>query len=224
MHMGRCLLLIFISFLSIPVWAQQDWSRWKLEEQVDPLAITVLGRYVTSAQLKRLVRYPTKGQIVTVDTHNREVCEKTRRLLDEKTDLPDETLKTLCDQSRERFVSVVRIEPTTFEKDNFEFQFSDQPTIFDQIEVFNFLGVGMMGVIASVPPEISNWDENAFADPLGKWRSNVLHPPVVDQDDWAINYLGHPYSGAAYYVVARQTGFGAMTSFGFAAMMWTFYW
>lgn len=224
MRVERWLLLIFAVLLSHSAWADQDWSRWRLEDHMDPLAMSILGRYTTSQDLARMARMPTQGEIITIDTHNKEACEKTRAILDEKTDLPDETLKALCVPSEKRYVSIVRIEPALPVKSAFEFEFRKQPTIGDQVEVFNFLGVGVMGLIAALPPEISNWGEGTFDDPLAKWKSNVSNPPVIDQDDWMINYLGHPYSGAAYYVVARQTGFGQMASFGFAAMMSTFYW
>lgn len=220
----RWLVLILTVLLSHSAWAEQDWSRWRLEDHMDPLAMSILGKYTTSKDLQRITRTPTRGEIITIDTHNKAACEKTREILDQKTDIPDATLKTLCTPSDKRYVSVVRIEPTFTNRQAFEFEFQQQPTIGDQIEVFNFLGVGMMGLIAAMPPEISNWGDDAFSDPLAKWKSNVSNPPVVDQDDWMINYLGHPYSGAAYYVVARQTGFGQMASFGFAAVMSTFYW
>lgn len=224
MRVERWLLLILTVLLSHSAWSDQDWSRWRLEDHVDPLATSILGKYTTSKDLQRFVRMPARGEIITIDTQNKAACEKTRKILDEKTDLPDETLKDLCVLSDKRYVSIVRVEPTLGNREAFEFDFHQQPSIGDQIEVFNFLGVGMMGLIAAMPPEVSNWGDDAFNDPLAKWKSNVLTPPVIDQDDWMINYLGHPYSGAAYYVVARQTGFGQMASFGFAAMMSTFYW
>ena len=44
---------------------------------------------------------------------------------------------------------------------------------------------------------------------------NVTHP-TVDEDDWWINYILHPYWGSAYYLDARGRGFGPWGSFWYS--------
>jgi hypothetical protein len=52
------------------------------------------------------------------------------------------------------------------------------------------------------------------------WWDNVRHPHW-DADPWVVNYVGHPYVGAAYYIRARERGFGRATSFLYAALLST---
>ena len=40
----------------------------------------------------------------------------------------------------------------------------------------------------------------------------------------AINYLGHPISGAVYYVMARNDGLNPFESFIFSTLMSSFFW
>jgi len=97
------------------------------------------------------------------------------------------------------------------------------------IEDTLYLQVAMVGtivVIASLPESISKWDsEQASTDSLGaKWRKNVSDGPVMDEDDFLINYLGHPISGAIYYTMARNDGLDRFESFLFSSFMSTFVW
>jgi len=92
-----------------------------------------------------------------------------------------------------------------------------------------YLQVAMIttiGVLATLPEGISKWDsEQADFSQLGtKWRKNVNDGPVMDEDDWAINYLGHPISGAIYYSMARNDGLDPFESFLFSSFMSTFIW
>lgn len=223
--MVRRLLIFLMGFLSIPVWAEQDWSRWRLEDHIDPIKISLVGRYASTEDIRSLLLPKARGEAITIDTYNKEACERAREMLDQQTDLPDSALTNLCQKTDRRYVSIVRMNTEPFgQKKVIDFELQPEKTMHDQMEVFTFLGAGMMGLIASLPQEVSNWDDEVFQDPLKKWRSNVSNPPVIDGDAWAINFIGHPYSGAAYYVVARQTGFGQMSSFGFSVMMSTFYW
>jgi len=97
------------------------------------------------------------------------------------------------------------------------------------IEDILYLQIGMIttiGVIAALPESISKWDkDDASTGSLGaKWRENVSDGPVVDEDDFLINYLGHPISGAIYYSMARNDGLDPFESFLFSSFMSTFVW
>ena len=46
----------------------------------------------------------------------------------------------------------------------------------------------------------------------------------MDQDDWVLNYIMHPWFGGVYYMSARGSGFKAWESFAYAAIMSTVFW
>jgi Domain of unknown function (DUF3943) len=54
------------------------------------------------------------------------------------------------------------------------------------------------------------------------WWGNV-RDPHWDADPWWVNYVGHPYVGAAYYVRARERGFNEFGSFLYAALLSTLF-
>ncbi|GGF96734.1 MULTISPECIES: DUF3943 domain-containing protein [Cysteiniphilum] len=88
------------------------------------------------------------------------------------------------------------------------------------------LSVVAVGAIALMPQSISNWeiDDNAISNLPKKWWDNVSSGPVWDNDKWYINYIGHPYAGAIYYMAARDSGFGEFESFLYSAFISTFFW
>jgi hypothetical protein len=68
-----------------------------------------------------------------------------------------------------------------------------------------------------LPESASKWDEEDKKDIFSNWWFNVRHP-VWDKDNFAVNYIGHPYFGAAYYTRARERGFGEFDSFLYSAL------
>ena len=54
------------------------------------------------------------------------------------------------------------------------------------------------------------------------WLENV-RSPRWDGDAWWINYLGHPYFGATYYVRARERGADPLGAFVYSALLSTLY-
>jgi|GEM_PF-846322 len=83
-----------------------------------------------------------------------------------------------------------------------------------------------IGVLVALPQSVSNWDLDALQEkPLNvRWQEHVQTKPVWDQDDWAINYIGHPISGAVYYTMARNDGMDIFESALFSTVMSTFFW
>jgi uncharacterized protein DUF3943 len=66
-----------------------------------------------------------------------------------------------------------------------------------------------------LPESVSKWtDKN---DIFTRWWHNVQNPHW-DHDAFAINYIGHPYFGSAYYARARERGFGEFDSFVYSAL------
>jgi hypothetical protein len=48
-------------------------------------------------------------------------------------------------------------------------------------------------------------------------------PDVIDSDDAVTNYVFHPYWGAAYYIRARERGFGVLGSAVYSALLSTIF-
>ncbi|KAF0191268.1 MAG: hypothetical protein FD165_2038 [Gammaproteobacteria bacterium] len=81
----------------------------------------------------------------------------------------------------------------------------------------------VIGVLYVVPESISGWTPQQKENfSIGKWKDHIRHV-VWDHDEWYINYILHPYWGAAYYVRAQQRGFGPAGSFWYSAMLSTIY-
>ena len=68
-----------------------------------------------------------------------------------------------------------------------------------------------------LPESVSKWDSEQKKDLFKRWWDNVQHPRW-DKDSIPVNYVGHPYFGSAYYVRARERGFGEFDSFLYSAL------
>lgn len=83
--------------------------------------------------------------------------------------------------------------------------------------------VAAIGFLYMLPESISNWSEEDKENySLSQWWDNVTRPQWDDDKHW-LNYLAHPYWGAAYYVRARERGFDARVSFWYSVAMSTAY-
>ena len=82
------------------------------------------------------------------------------------------------------------------------------------------------GVLWMMPESVTHWDKEAMKENgiLWKWKQNVKAGPVWDEDDWVLNWITHPYCGGVYYMTARSSGFTIAESFGYSAIMSTFFW
>lgn len=82
------------------------------------------------------------------------------------------------------------------------------------------------GVLWSMPESVTNWNKAEMKEKgiLWKWKENVKAGPVWDNDDWVLNWITHPYCGGIYYMTARSSGFTPLESFGYSAIMSTFFW
>ncbi len=81
----------------------------------------------------------------------------------------------------------------------------------------------VIGVIFFLPEDISKWSrEDKRANPLKQYGDNITKIEW-DSDEWEINYIGHPYFGAAYYTRARNRGFDRGAAFWYSAMLSSFY-
>ena len=75
----------------------------------------------------------------------------------------------------------------------------------------------MAGILWVLPSDISNWSEEEKERGAKNWVDNVTKPEW-DSDSWWINYITHPYFGAAYYIRARERGFNEVSSFAYSAL------
>lgn len=83
--------------------------------------------------------------------------------------------------------------------------------------------VAAIGILYMLPESISNWSEEDKENySLSQWWDNVTRPQWDDDKHW-LNYLAHPYWGAAYYVRARERGFDERISFWYSVAMSTAY-
>lgn len=75
-----------------------------------------------------------------------------------------------------------------------------------------------------LPENISHWDKSHLQ--LGEnYKRAFTRPPVVDEDAWYINYLGHPYQGAYTYNAIRSQGANVWQSSLFCighSVMWEY--
>jgi hypothetical protein len=80
-----------------------------------------------------------------------------------------------------------------------------------------------VGILYLMPESVSGWSDETKDDyTFEKWWENVKDPRW-DTDDHYINYILHPYWGAAYYVRARDRGYDANQSFLYSVLMSTLF-
>ncbi len=99
----------------------------------------------------------------------------------------------------------------------------DRDGLASDTKLFLLYQLGVVGVLYLMPESISKWDdEDKTGNIFRKWDDNVNNLRK-DTDDWGINYIGHPYFGATYYVRARHRGYNRQNSFWYSAIMSTIY-
>jgi hypothetical protein len=78
-------------------------------------------------------------------------------------------------------------------------------------------------IALNMPTDFTNWYDIPKINQLGTyWVRNVKHPPVWDNDDFFLNWIAHPYAGAAYYVGARGSGLNVPYSILYTVAVSTF--
>lgn len=98
---------------------------------------------------------------------------------------------------------------------------------FDGIkrDTWYFLGyqAAAVGILYVLPEGVSGWDEESKDEfSFEKWRDNVSNP-TWDKDEDYINYILHPYWGAAYFVRARERGYNNHQSFWYSVLLSTLF-
>ena len=86
--------------------------------------------------------------------------------------------------------------------------------------------LALLGVMMALPKEVTKWQDDFVQDAMRNLGEAYTSPPVWDQDDWALNYVGHPYAGSIYYNCVRAQGgtvFGSFMFGLFASTMWEYF-
>jgi hypothetical protein len=78
----------------------------------------------------------------------------------------------------------------------------------------------VVAVLYALPESETNFDKSTAG--LSKWWDNVSNPHR-DDDDPYLNWITHPYWGAAYYIRGRERGLSRWQSFGYSALLSTLY-
>lgn len=83
-----------------------------------------------------------------------------------------------------------------------------------------------IAILTFLPEDITNWNAAKLEEKSlsQRWKDHVSTKPVWDNDNWVINYIGHPVAGAYYYTLARNDGFTIGESAAFSTLMSTFFW
>lgn len=210
---------------------QEEQDAKNLEWAMNPLASLMTRETYEEEILGRRLderdRRYSRGKVITIDTRDSKECYDFRDKMIASANYETNKFDDLCSIDEENpYASVVVVEndykiPLTLDK----FSQEDQ-NLIRQTRNFGGLGVATIGLLFMLPESVTKWDvEKLKQQSLGeRWKEKVKEGPVIDKDHWAINYIGHPLSGAAYYTVARHAGAGVMKSFGYSVLMSTFFW
>lgn len=133
-------------------------------------------------------------------------------------------------EAHNRAYLAIKNDPDTFKKNYFENLNAslspEQKGILTDMAYVQVMMVGVIGIIAALPESVSKWDRSELAKKslTTRWKENVKKGPVIDDDDWAVNYIGHPISGSAYYVWGRERGLNWQESAVLSTLMSSVFW
>ena len=92
-------------------------------------------------------------------------------------------------------------------------------------DTYYFLGLQFLvvGALYMMPESVTNWDEESKSEAqFDEWLKHVKKAKW-DKDDIFINYVTHPYWGAAYCVRGRERGYGRRGAFWYSVLLSTLY-
>jgi len=80
-------------------------------------------------------------------------------------------------------------------------------------------GVELVGITTLIflPKEVTGWSHDWAPDAWRNMKRSLSRLPVWDDDDWQLNYIGHPIAGSYYYNSLRSQNASIFHSFLFAA-------
>ncbi|RDU60780.1 DUF3943 domain-containing protein [Helicobacter marmotae] len=80
------------------------------------------------------------------------------------------------------------------------------------------------GVLYLMPESVTNWNKDEIVNLGANWKRKISQSPVVDADDWFLNWVTHPYWGAVYYMQPRVAGFSWSESALYSILASAFFW
>jgi len=87
---------------------------------------------------------------------------------------------------------------------------------FAILTVLSIAGIGFYAVAPS--SFLGTTELGGTKDPFAPMRDAWTKPPVIDKDPAIVNYLGHPYIGASFYLTQRNYGESPLYSFLFSTL------
>ena len=89
-------------------------------------------------------------------------------------------------------------------------------------------GAELLGITALIlsPKEVTGWSPDWTQDAWRNMKRSLSTPPVWDDDDWQLNYIGHPIAGSYYYNSLRSQNASIFQSFLFAtaqSFIWEYF-
>jgi hypothetical protein len=229
---------LLLTNIATTTYANNDFSE---SEKIDPWLFSPMSRFMKEDEWNDMLdemheekvrkekqeRMFGRGKVVTIDTRDTKRCNEIRIGLERSPNVNQADLDKLCvKDDKNPYSSIVIVDDQYRMPISLDGLSPEQQKIVKQTRNFTALGVGAIGLLWMLPESVSKWDKDEITSTgLGnKWKENVKEGPVVDEDEWMINYIGHPVSGAAYYTVARHAGLGKWGSFGYSVFMSTIFW
>ncbi len=104
--------------------------------------------------------------------------------------------------------------------------FGKYSPLAEDTAIITLLVIGSIAILYAAPKSVSKWEDEdkdlSLESLKERWKDNVTDGPVWDDDEDWINYIGHPYFGAGYYVHSYHLGYNRLESFLYAVFMSTF--
>lgn len=80
------------------------------------------------------------------------------------------------------------------------------------------------GVLYLLPESVTKWNKEELRHLGSNYLRQIKKGPVVDQDEWWLNWITHPYWGAVYYLQTRRSGFNWAFSSFYSFLCSTLFW
>lgn len=187
-----------------------------------------------ASRARRAQRGVAQGYWINVDTRDQKACQEVYQSIRTlKSNAENTSLDEFCRMDPSKpMLSVLVFQDINAEEFRRELNLSglkttDQNMVTDTRNMALTM-VGAMGLFWMLPESVTKWDKKAIAASkhgiFTEYADNIKKGPVIDEDTWYINWIGHPISGAAYYTMARHNNLSIMQSFGYSVMMSTFFW
>ena len=89
-------------------------------------------------------------------------------------------------------------------------------------------GAELLGITVLMlsPKDVTGWSPDWAQDAWRNVKRSLSTPPVWDDDDWQLNYIGHPIAGSYYYNSLRSQHASIFHSFLFAtaqSFIWEYF-